>query len=281
MSVTEGTLYVVATPIGNLEDMSPRACRVLAEADLIAAEDTRHSGRLLQHFDIRTPTVSLHEHNESARVPALLAKLQAGETLALISDAGTPLVSDPGFVLIRAAREAGIRVSPVPGPSALIAALSVAGLASDRFAFEGFLPAKAVARRKRLEALAGETRTLVFYESTHRLAAALDDFRAALGDQRRAVIARELTKLHETVYTGNLLELSRWAADSPEAGKGEAVLLVEGAPDSGIEDQEVDRMLDVLLAELPVKQAAAIAAKLTGVKKNTLYQRALARRVED
>lgn len=276
MSVTQGTLYVVATPIGNLEDMSPRACRVLAEVDLIAAEDTRHSGRLLQHFGIKTPSISLHEHNEAGRVPGLLERLRRGENLALISDAGTPLISDPGFALIRAARAAGIPVSPVPGPCALIAALSVAGLPADRFAFEGFLPAKSAARRKALAALAGETRTLLFYESTHRLAVTLQDAADQLGPERGAVVARELTKLHETLYSGSLAELAEWAVQNAEAGKGEVVLLVKGAAPAPTGELEADRLLAILLEELPVKQAAALAARITGDKKNRLYQRALA-----
>lgn len=270
-------LYVVATPIGNLEDMSSRAREVLAAVDLIAAEDTRHSGTLLNHFGIKTPLISLHDHNEAERAEQLIPRLKAGESVALISDAGTPLISDPGFDLVRAARAAGIAVSPIPGASALVAALSVSGLSTDRFVFEGFLPAKSAARRERLQALAGETRTLVFYESVHRLQESLGDMAALLGPGRRAVLARELTKLHEGVREDTLEVLVRWAGEDPAAGKGEVVLMVAGAvPAAGeVLEAEAERVLKVLLAELPVKQAATLAAEITGQKKNALYERAL------
>jgi len=273
-----GVLYVVATPIGNLEDLSPRAQRVLAEVDLVAAEDTRHSGTLLAHFGIKTRLISLHDHNEAARAAELIPRLQAGESVALISDAGTPLISDPGFDLVRAARQAGIQVSPIPGASALVAALSVSGLPTDRFVFEGFLPAKSAARRERLETLAAEPRTLVFYESVHRLQESLEDMAAVLGAHRNAVLARELTKLHEGVREAPLQALAGWAATDPAAGKGEVVLMVAGAaaterPPLGA---EAERVLKALLTELPVKQAAALAAAITGLKKNELYERALA-----
>jgi 16S rRNA (cytidine1402-2'-O)-methyltransferase len=272
-----GVLYVVATPIGNLEDLSPRAQKVLAEVDLVAAEDTRHSGTLLAHFGIKTRLISLHDHTEAARAAELIPRLLAGESVALISDAGTPLISDPGFDLVRAARQAGIMVSPIPGASALVAALSVSGLPTDRFVFEGFLPAKSAARRERLEALAAEPRTLVFYESVHRLQESLEDMAAVLGTHRNAVLARELTKLHEGVREAPLQALAGWAATDPAAGKGEVVLIVAGAAavDGPALGAEAERVLKALLTELPVKQAAALAAAITGLKKNELYERAL------
>lgn len=276
-----GTLYIVATPIGNLDDMSPRARQTLAAVDLIAAEDTRHSGRLLAHFGIATPQLSLHEHNEAARATQVLEKLRAGQNIALISDAGTPLISDPGFELVRAARGAGICVVPIPGASALITALSVAGLPTDRFVFEGFLPARAAARRTHLQTLAGETRTLIFYEAIHRLIDTLGDMAAVFGDLRQAVVARELTKLHEQIRAGSLAELAAWARQDANAGKGEVVLLVGGAEKTTTPGRadEAARILDILLAELPVKQAAALAAKITGARKNDLYKQALEKQV--
>ena len=272
MQPAAGTLHVVATPIGNLADLSPRALDTLRAVDAICAEDTRHTRHLLAHFGIEKPLLALHEHNEAEVAGRLVARLAAGDSLALVSDAGTPLVSDPGYRLVRAAREAGIRVSPVPGPSAIIAALSVAGLPSDRFAFEGFLPAKSGARRERLAALAGETRTLVFYESSHRIAEALADARAAFGDDRRAVLARELTKLFETVLDGGLSELQARVEADPNQRKGEFVLLVQGAgEDADARIAEGRRVYALLAAELKPSLAAKLAAEITGAPRKALY----------
>ncbi len=273
-AVEAGTLYVVATPIGNLGDMTPRAVEILQGVDLIAAEDTRHSGRLLTHFGIATPTIALHEHNERTQAPRLLARVMAGESLALISDAGTPLVSDPGFHLVRLAREQGIRVVPVPGASALMAGLSVSGLPTDRFVFEGFLPTKSGPRCKRLQALMAETRTLIFYEAPHRVRAALEDMAAVIGEGRRAVLARELTKTFETVKDAPLGELADWVRNDADQQKGEIVLLLAGAQSGGdgADDSEARRILSVLLEELPLSQASALAARITGLKKKQLYQ---------
>ncbi|RRN80788.1 16S rRNA (cytidine(1402)-2'-O)-methyltransferase [Pseudoxanthomonas sp. SGD-10] len=266
------TLHVVATPIGNLGDLSPRAQQVLREVAAICAEDTRRSGQLLAHFGISTPLVALHEHNEQQMAERLVARLLAGESLALVSDAGTPLVSDPGFRLVRAARAAGVKVSPVPGPSALIAALSVAGLPSDRFAFEGFLPAKASARRERLAALAGEPRTLVFYESSHRIEESLADLRQAFGEERPAVLARELTKLFETVLDGTLAELHRRVQDDPDQRKGEFVLVVQGVgEDADARLAEGRRVHAILARQLPPSTAAKLAAEITGAPRKALY----------
>ena len=272
-----GKLFVVATPIGNLQDMSARAAEVLATVHLIAAEDTRHSKRLLAHFGVGTRLIALHDHNEKEMAERLLRQLAGGDDVALISDAGTPLISDPGYRLVRAAHAAGISVVPVPGPSALTAALSVAGLPTDRFRFEGFLPAKQVARRQRLDALAGETITLVFYESSHRIIDSLQDMAACLGDERPAVVARELTKLYETVLCGTLAELHAHISGDPQQQKGEFVVLVHGA---GVNEDELEaqarQALTVLLEELPLKQAAALAARITGASKNRLYEYGLA-----
>ena len=276
MSNSSGVLYVVATPIGNLGDLGPRAVDTLREVDLVVAEDTRHSGQLLRHFGIATPLAACHEHNERAVVDGLLARLQAGSALALISDAGTPLVSDPGFRLVRAARAAGVRVVPIPGPCAAIAALSVAGLPTDRFAFEGFLPARRAARVARLEALVRETRTLVFYEAGRRLGACIADLVEVLGSDRHAVLARELTKLHETVLDGTRGELAARVAADPDQARGESVLLVDGVAEArtGVA-LEVDRLLKALLGEgLAVSRVAAIAVRVSGLPKRELYARA-------
>lgn len=272
--MSDAILYVVATPIGNLGDMVPRAVNILQSVDLIAAEDTRHSRRLLDHFDIRTRCVAYHDHSGANELAALLAELEAGRSLALISDAGTPLVSDPGYRLVDAALAAGIRVVPIPGACAAIAALSAAGLPTDRFVFEGFLPAKMQARRQRLEALQREPRTLVFYEAPHRLLETLTDFEAVFGGERIAVLARELTKLHETIRRAPVAELRAWA-ESDRQDRGECVLLLQGDAREAQFDAEGERVLRLLLDELPLKQAAALAAKITGQKKNELYQLAL------
>jgi 16S rRNA (cytidine1402-2'-O)-methyltransferase len=272
-----GTLYVVATPIGNLGDITSRALEVLEAVDLVAAEDTRVSGRLLKHFGVKTPLLSVHEHNEQARIEALLGRLEQGESIALISDAGTPLVSDPGYRLVRATRAAGFQVVPIPGASALLAALSAAGLPTDRFVFEGFLPPKPAARRQHLQGLAREQRTLVFYESAHRLLASVDDMAQELGPARRAVLARELTKLHEEFHGDTLGNLGAWIQADANRQRGEFVILVAGADEAGVAEEALDPdvVLATLLDELPVKQAVRIAARLTSVARNDLYQRAL------
>lgn len=273
-----GTLYVVATPIGNLQDLSERARQVLATASLVAAEDTRHSRQLLEAHGIETRLVSVHEHNESERVPELLAVLRGGANVALVSDAGTPLVSDPGLRIVRAAIDAGIEVRAVPGPCAAIAALSISGLATERFGFEGFLPQKPAARREQLKALASDARTLIFYEAPHRVVECLADLSAILGAERPAVVARELTKVFETVYRGSLAELARRAEGDADMQRGEIVIIVEGRAGASddAERAELERVLTVLVAELPVSQAASLAAKLTGASRNLAYQLALA-----
>ena len=252
--------------------MSPRACAVLRGVALIAAEDTRHSRPLLAHHGIATPLAALHEHNEREAVQGLLARLAAGEDVALVSDAGTPLVSDPGFRLVRAARAAGVRVSPVPGACAAIAALSVAGLPSDRFVFEGFLPPKPAGRRARLEQLAGEARTLIFYESSHRVAASLADMRDVFGADREAVLARELTKLFETVIGEPLADLAARVASDPDQQRGECVLLVAGCGDQ-VDARLVEgrRVFAMLRKELPPARAAKLAAAISGAPRKALY----------
>jgi len=267
-----GVLYVVATPIGNLQDLSPRAQAILRGVDAVCAEDTRRTRQLLAHFGIAQILIAVHEHNEDAQAGALVARLAAGQSLALVSDAGTPLISDPGYRLVRAARAAGIRVSPIPGPSALIAALSVSGLASDRFVFEGFLPARASARRERLAGLAGETRTLVLYESTHRLSDMLADAAAVFGGGRPAVIARELSKLFETVLDGSLEQLLARVAADPDQRRGECVVLIAGAPDDGAARLlEGRRLYARLVAHLAPSSAAKLASEISGAPRKALY----------
>ncbi len=269
---------MVATPIGNLADLSPRAREALATADVIAAEDTRHSAQLLRYLGLERPLVSLHEHNETARVPALIARLQAGENVALVSDAGTPLLSDPGAGLVGAAVAAGLRVTPLPGASALLAALCVAGLPAERFSFEGFLPAKSMAKRQALEALVNDARTLVFYEAPHRIVETLAAASAVFGADRAAVVARELTKLHETIYRGSLGELAAMAPNEPNLARGEIVLLVAGhRPVAGSENlpTEALRWLRILLPHLAPSRAAAVVAEGLGLRRQAVYALAL------
>lgn len=271
-----GTLYVVATPIGNLGDLAPRAREALAAAALVAAEDTRHSAQLMRAIGLDRRMISLHEHNESGRIATLLAALESGDSVALVSDAGTPLIADPGYALVAAAQDAGHRVVPVPGPCAAIAALSVAGLPTDRFCFEGFLPAKHGARRARLEGLRAEPRTMVFYEAPHRIREMLVDASEVLGP-RRALVARELTKLHETLYRGTLDGLAARAAGEPDIERGELVVVIEGAePRPAEAEAGLDRLLKALLAELPVSRAVDVAVAATGARRNQVYRAALA-----
>lgn len=271
-----GTLYVVATPIGNLGDLSARAREVLASVNVIAAEDTRHTRQLLQSCGVDAALTSLHEHNEARKSEELVARLAAGESVALVSDAGTPLISDPGFDLVAAARTKGVPVVVVPGPCAAIAALSIAGLPTDRFAFEGFLPAKSGARKAQLERLASEERTLVFYEAPHRLAEALRDMTSVFGDARSATVSRELTKRFETTYAGTLGELSALAERDADMSRGEIVIVVRGNSEAQSSASiDADQMLRALLEELPPSQAAKVAARLTGAKRADLYDLAL------
>jgi 16S rRNA (cytidine1402-2'-O)-methyltransferase len=273
----KAALYIVATPIGNLGDISHRAIEVLRRADIIAAEDTRHSSRLTQHFGISTRLVSYHDFSSSGREDAILAELAAGRSVALISDAGTPLISDPGYSLVARARQMQITVIPVPGACALTTALCAAGLPTDRFVFEGFPPHKQGARRQLFESLASEQRTVIFYESPHRIADSVIDMRDVFGEQRQAVICRELTKTWETIHGDSLGALSQWIMADDNNRRGEFVVLIHGAPvvDQDSQLSEADRQLRILLEELPVKQAAALVAKLTGLKKNAVYKRAL------
>ncbi len=280
--LSEGTLFVVATPIGNLDDLSPRAREVLAGVDLIAAEDTRVTGRLLSHFSIKCRQTALHEHNEKEKSGDIIRRLSGGESVALVSDAGTPLISDPGFTLIRLALEAGIPVLPVPGPTAFVAALSVSGLATDRFCFEGFLPAKRPMRRRRLTELMRESRTCVFYESVHRIAATVDDMVTVFGALRRASIGRELTKMHEQCVTAELGSLAEMLSVGTIPQKGEFVVVVEGASPTGVADASinVDALLRELTEALPGKQAVDVTSRITGISRNQLYRKMLELKAE-
>jgi 16S rRNA (cytidine1402-2'-O)-methyltransferase len=276
-----GTLYVVATPIGNLGDLSPRAAATLKNCDLIAAEDTRHTGILLKHFQVGTPQVSLHDHNEGARAVEIIALLREGKSVALVSDAGTPAISDPGFELVRAVAATGMNVVTIPGPCAAIAALSIGALPTDRFCFEGFLPARGAARKLRLKSLATEPRTLVVYEAPHRVRETLEDCVTAFGEKRAAAVVREATKLHETTYRGSLRELLDQSITDADFSRGEIVLVVGGASTAESADGDLeaksrlDKVLTALLAELPLKQAARLAAQITGARDNETYKRAL------
>ncbi|MCE3239283.1 MAG: rRNA ((1402)-2-O)-methyltransferase [Gammaproteobacteria bacterium] len=274
-----GVLYIVATPIGNLQDISLRAIDVLKTVNCIAAEDTRHSQHLLQHFSITTPLLSLHEHNESERTSQLIHRLQRGESIALISDAGTPLISDPGYILVRDVKSAGIQVMPIPGACAAIAALSASGLPTDRFIFEGFLSTKSKLRKERLAALKTEPRTLIIYETPHRILGSLQEMQQVFGKDRFIVLARELTKIFETIQSGTIEEIIHWIMLDTNQQRGEIILLVKGAdiisnPKESI-TTSAQAVLIALLEELPLKQAVGITAKITGERKNNLYQRAL------
>ena len=272
MADTTGALFVVATPIGNLGDLTQRAGEVLAQADAVAAEDTRRTGRLLSHLGLRKRLIVLHEHNEEEQVARVLAEIHAGGRVALVSDAGTPLISDPGYRLVRAAREQAVPVVPVPGACAAIAALSVAGLPSDRFLFEGFLPARAGPRQQRLIALAAHPATLIFYEAVHRIDASLAAMANALGPARPALVARELTKLHESFYAGSLEEVRQQLAADPGGAKGEFTVVVGGAPQrAGADPGELKRIMDLLLSELPPAKAAGLAARITGARRSDAY----------
>ena len=281
--MTEPALYIVATPIGNLRDMVPRAIEVLQTVDVIAAEDTRHSSRLLEHFHICTRLVVYHDHSDERQLDYLLGLLQSGKSVALISDAGTPLVSDPGYRLVRSARQTGIQVVPVPGACALVAALSAAGLPSDRFSFEGFLPAKSGQRRNALELLAREERTLIFYEAPHRILESLADMACVFGGEREAAMARELTKAFETIESGTLEHLQLFVRDDANQRRGEIVVIVSGRqrPHHLQVDAEAERIMDILLADLSLRQASELAARITGLKKKLLYKWALDRKKAD
>jgi probable S-adenosylmethionine-dependent methyltransferase, YraL family len=272
-AVQPGCLWVVATPIGHRDDLSARAIATLREVAVIAAEDTRHSRPLLVHHNVDTPLIALHDHNERDAVDSIVRRMASGDSVALISDAGTPLISDPGFRLVRAARAAGIRCIPVPGACAAIAALSVAGLPSDRFVFEGFLPPKAAARRSRLQELDGDARTLIFYESSHRVAESLADMRDIFGATREAVLARELTKMFETVLGEPLAELAARVAADPDQQRGECVILVAGrGEEADAKLVEGRRIFAILREELPPAKAAKMAAAITGAPRKLLYE---------
>ena len=275
MTCAIGKFYVVATPIGNLADVSQRAVQVLSMVDCILAEDTRHSKRLLNHYAITTKCRSCHQHNEASLLDWVIEQLQAGRDLALISDAGTPLISDPGFVLVRGLREAALPVVSVPGPSAIIAALSIAGLPSERFVYDGFLPNKATARREQLSQYRTQTRTIVLLESAHRIVACVSDIVAVLGGDRQVVIARELTKRYETVLAGSATQVAEALAQDVNQTRGEFVLLLAGAAQQANDSQALTTLLPILLAQLPVKQAVSLAVEITGERKNEVYELAL------
>ncbi|HBO16042.1 MAG TPA: 16S rRNA (cytidine(1402)-2'-O)-methyltransferase [Porticoccaceae bacterium] len=271
-----GILYIVATPIGNLGDLSLRAIETLQSADIIACEDTRHSKKLLEHYHIKSPTVSYHEYSDRSSVDKILSHLERNQSVALISDAGTPLISDPGYRLVVEARERGIDVVPIPGSCALVAALSVSGLATDRFSFQGFLPAKKQQRTVTLKALRGSVSTLIFYEAPHRLLATLDDAVAVMGIARNAFMAREITKKYETFNRGTLGELREVVALDSQQQRGEIVLIIAGAVDEyDAKYLDAERILAVLLNELPPSKAASLASKITGLSKQELYTKAL------
>ena len=272
MSIQKAKLYVVATPIGNLADLSARAQETLAAVDVIAAEDTRHTGHLLDHYGIKTTLTALHEHNEREAYTELLARLRSGNTVALVSDAGTPLLNDPGFLLVRECRRLGISVTAIPGPSAITAALSIGGVPTGRFAFEGFLPAKTTARKNRLRELMNDERTLIFFEVPHRVVDALEDITAVFGRDRQMVLARELTKIHEQVIFGTASQVQDEMSSAADKPRGEMVLLIHGAAPIDAADVEIRRVLQLLLGEMPLKRAAELTAKITGCGRNRAYE---------
>lgn len=276
----QGRLYVVATPIGHLDDMTPRAVEILQSVDTILAEDTRHSGSLLKHFAIQTPAIAYHDHNERQLAPEVIKRMHNGESYALISDAGTPLVSDPGYHLIQQAKAENLHVIPIPGACALIAALSAAGLPSDRFSFQGFLPAKSQARKSFIESIKDRAETQIVYEAPHRLAASIQDLRLVLGDDRQACVAREISKLYETIKTASLAELDQWLGDDPGQCRGEIVILISGQRDHADQTQESERVLSILLEHLSPSQAVAATVEITGGKKNALYKLAQAKKTD-
>jgi len=272
----EACLYIVATPIGNLGDITLRAVETLNKVDLIAAEDTRHSQRLMSHLGVTTRLMSLHEHNEREKSQTIIDKVKEGQSIALVSDAGTPLISDPGYFLVKLAQDQGVKVVPIPGASAVVTAISVSGLPSDRFVFEGFLPAKSGNKQRVLELFEFENRTVIFYESPHRIVDTLETMLTVFGEDRRLVLARELTKTFETIKGDSLGQLCEWVKSDANQQRGEFVLLLEGAtdiPDASVIDQ--DKMLALLIAELPIKKASKIVSEITGANKKILYQRAL------
>ena len=279
-NLDSGTLFVVATPIGNREDLTPRARQILNDVDLVAAEDTRHTGRLLSHFGIKTRQIALHDHNEETAVPKLLSALREGKSIALVSDAGTPLISDPGYRLVCAAHDAGAPVSPVPGASAVTAALSVAGLPTDRFCFEGFLPSKKIARLNRLRELCDDTRSILFFESVHRIKATVADLCEVLGAERNAFVGRELSKMHEQCVSATLGNIREMIDKGQIPAKGEYVVVVEGNRDVYAETTTIslDSLIEEISAVLPTNQAADLVSSLSGRRRNEIYRLLLARR---
>ena len=267
-----GSLFIVATPIGNLSDITLRALETLKDVDLIAAEDTRHSSKLLQHYNIKTPIISLHDYNETKRSQFILQKLQQGKNIALITDAGTPLISDPGYHLVKTIQENGLRVIPIPGACAAITALSASGLATNKFIFEGFLPAKSKQQLERLQELANKTETMIFYESPHRLLATINNMLIVFGQDRYIVIAKELTKTFETIYGNTIFEAQNWLIAKPERQKGEFVILVKGSSKDIEINPEVLRILELLSKHMSHKQAVALTSEITGANKNQLYK---------
>ena len=273
----KGELYLVATPIGNIKDMGPRAVDTLNEVDLVAAEDKRRSRRLFRYFNIKTPMISYHDHNEDKQIQKIIDLLLCGKSVALVSDAGTPLISDPGYRLVRTAKNNGLKVSTIPGPCALIAAISASGLPSDRFIFEGFLPAKSSARIAKIQSISSELRTIIFYEAPHRVLETLEDMLVVINPLRQIFLARELTKTYETFLSGTLIEVLELVRADINQQKGEIVLVLAGSDPSeeNPDTNESDRMLSILLEELPLKQAASLVAKITGGQKNIFYKLAL------